>query len=210
MTHDVRPHAAYVFDLDGVVRDFAPRSPDAAIEAALGLPAGSVAATAFRPELLHPTVTGRQTFEQWYAAVCAALAGAVPHMAGAEPADARVREHMAAWRSHRGSPVEETVARLEALRADGHRTYVFTNGTDWVPEELELLGLTRLFDGVVNSAELGHMKPDAEAYAAAHAVIESDIGRRVERADVWFTDDRAENVDAAREFGWDAELFVAS
>ena len=204
----MRPHAAYVFDLDGVVRDFAPGSPDAAIEAALGLPAGSVAATAFRPELLHPTVTGRQTFEQWYAAVCTALADAVPHVAGSAGAQARVREQMEAWRAHRGSPVDETVARLEALRGDGHRTYVFTNGTDWVPEELALLGLDQLFDGVINSYELGHKKPDAEAYAAAHALIEADLGRTVERGEVWFTDDRADNVAAAREFGWHATVFT--
>jgi putative hydrolase of the HAD superfamily len=29
----------------------------------------------------------------------------------------------------------------------------------------------------------------------------------VGRDEVWFTDDRDENVVAAREFGWDAELF---
>lgn len=46
----VREHTAYVFDLDGVVRDFAPGDADPAIEAALGLPAGHVSATAFRSE----------------------------------------------------------------------------------------------------------------------------------------------------------------
>ncbi|NUQ31595.1 MAG: HAD family phosphatase, partial [Dermatophilaceae bacterium] len=32
-------------------------------------------------------------------------------------------------------------------------------------------------------------------------------GRELGRDEVWFTDDRAENVAAAREFGWDAEVF---
>jgi putative hydrolase of the HAD superfamily len=115
---------------------------------------------------------------------------------------------MEAWRTHRGTVVDETVERLEALRSDGHRTYVFTNGTDHVPAELELLGLARLFDGVFNSADLGVAKPDQQAYAAAHQAIEADLGRVVARGSVWFTDDRDENVRAAREFGWYAELFT--
>lgn len=190
---------AYVFDLDGVVRDFAPDSPDSLIEAALGLPAGGLAGLAFRPDLIEPTITGRQTFEQWYAAVCLALESVVP-----EPA--RVREHMARWRAHRGSPVDETVERIRALRDAGHRTYVFTNGTDLIPEELQLLGLTDLFDRVLNSADFGVAKPDPAAFAAAHRAIEEDLGP-LEPGAIWFTDDRADNVAAAAEFGWQAVLF---
>ena len=194
-------HAAYVFDLDGVVRDFAPGDANPAIEAALGLPAGHVAATAFRSELLLPSITGQRSFAAWFDAICAELEHVVP-----EPA--RVRGHMEAWRAHRGTVVDETVERLEALRSDGHRTYVFTNGTDHVPAELELLGLTRLFDAVLNSADFGVAKPDERAYAAAHQAIEADLGRALARESVWFTDDRDDNVRAARAFGWTAELFT--
>ncbi len=197
----MREHTAYVFDLDGVVRDFAPGDANPAIEAALGLPSGQVAATAFRPDLLLPTITGQQTFETWFAAICGALEEIVP-----EPV--RVREHMEAWRAHRGTVVEETVERLSALRAGGHRTYVFTNGTDYVPEELELLGITHLFDGLLNSSDFGVVKPDPRAYAAAHEAIEADLGREIPRDEVWFTDDRADNVTAALEFGWNAEIFT--
>ncbi len=197
----MREHAAYVFDLDGVVRDFSAGDATPMIEAALGLPGGSVAATAFRPDLLVPTITGQRSFDEWFASICLTLEEVVP-----EPD--RVREHMQAWRAHRGSPVTESVERLETLRAGGHRTYLFTNGTDLVPHELELLGLAHLFDGVVNSADLGVAKPDPEAFAAAHAVLERDLGRRLPAGDVWFTDDRRDNVDAARAFGWDAELFT--
>ncbi|GAB2751857.1 haloacid dehalogenase [Terrabacter koreensis] len=193
-------HTAYVFDLDGVVRDFAPGDPSAAIEAALSLPSGHVAATAFHADLLLPTITGRQTFDDWYSAICAALEDAT-----AEPG--RVRHHMEAWRANRGTAIDETVGRLEALRSAGHRTYVFTNGTDNVPAELELLGLGRLFDGLLNTADFGVAKPDPLAYAAAHRAIEGDLGRELARSEVWFTDDREDNVAAAREFGWDAEVF---
>ena len=196
----MRDHTAYLFDLDGVVRDFAPGDVGPAIEAALGLPAGHVAATAFRSELLLPTITGRQSFDEWFAAICRAIDEVVP-----EPE--RVRHHMEQWRTHRGTVVDETVERLELLRSAGHRTYVFTNGTDHVPRELELLGLTHLFDGLLNSADFGVAKPEPLAYAAAHRAIEGDLGRAVAREEVWFTDDRADNVAAAREFGWDAVVF---
>jgi putative hydrolase of the HAD superfamily len=197
----VTEYAAHVFDLDGVVRDFTAGDATLSIEAALGLPRGHVAATAFRPDLLEPTITGRQTFEHWYAAICVALESDVthPHL---------VQEHMAAWRDHRGAPIASTVAQLEGLRSSGARTFVFTNGTDTIPDELRLLGLDHLFDGLLNSAALGVAKPDPAAYAAAHAAIEDHLGRRVQRHRVWFTDDRPVNVEAAREFGWDAELFV--
>ncbi|MEO6999844.1 MAG: HAD family hydrolase [Terracoccus sp.] len=194
-------YTAYVFDLDGVVRDFAPGSADGAIETALGLPAGSVAATAFRDDLLVPTIRGLQSFEQWYGAICIELEQVV-----AEPGE--VRAQMQAWHAHRGTPISETVERLTSLRADGRRTYVFTNGTDHVPTELELLGVSGLFDAVLNSADFGVAKPDAEAYAAAHQSIELDLGRWVAGHEVWFTDDRVANVEAARDFGWHAELFL--
>ena len=194
-------HVAYVFDLDGVVRDFVPGRADDAIEAALGLPAGAVSATAFRDDLLVPTITGRQSFEQWYAAICDELEQVVT-----DPS--RVRAQMPAWHAHRGTPIPQTVERLRSLRTDGRRTYVFTNGTDHVPAELELLGLTELFDGVLNSADFGVAKPHPESYAAAHRSIELDVGRLLAGPEVWFTDDNAANVDAARNFGWHAALFV--
>lgn len=193
-------HVAHVFDLDGVVRDFTPGSVDATIEQALALTAGTVSAMAFRPDLVEPAITGRVSFEQWCAGICAGLERVVT-----EPG--RVRGQLQAWVDYRGEPIPETVERLTSLRAAGRRTYVFTNGTDHVPAELELLGLGSLFDGVLNSADFGVAKPDPAAYAAAHQAIEADLARPVPRGAVWFTDDRAANVVAARDFGWHAELF---
>ncbi|OFE15292.1 hypothetical protein BA895_06005 [Humibacillus sp. DSM 29435] len=194
-------HAAYVFDLDGVVRDFGAGSVDGGIETELGLPAGSVAATAFRDDLVGPTITGLQSFEQWFAAICSEL-----EQVAADPG--RVRSAMQRWRAHRGTPIPQTVARLTSLRAEGRRTYAFTNGTDHVPAELDLLGVSELFDAVLNSADFGVAKPDPRAYAAAHRTIERGLGRIMAAHEVWFTDDQVANVEAARDFGWHAELFV--
>ena len=73
------------------------------------------------------------------------------------------------------------------------------------PEDLFEISIG--LDGILNSADFGIAKPERGAFAAAHRVIESDLGHPVAPGDVWFTDDRADNVAAAREFGWDAELF---
>ncbi len=194
-------HVAYVCDLDGVVRDFAAGSVDGAIEAALGLPSGSIAATAFRDDLVGPTITGLQSFEQWFAAICSEL-----EQVAADPG--RVRHEMQGWHAHRGTPIPQTVERVRSLRAEGRRTYVFTNGTDHVPAELDLLGISQLFDAVLNSADFGVAKPDPRAYAAAHHLIERGLGRLVGGHEVWFTDDQVANVEAARDFGWHAELFA--
>ena len=78
-----------------------------------------------------------------------------------------------------------------------HAAYVFDldgvvrDFAPGVPTELALLGLDRLFDGVLNSADFGVAKPDLQAYAAAHRAIEADLGRAVAGAEVWFTDDRS-------------------
>lgn len=197
------PFAAYVFDLDGVVRDFRSGDVTPEIEQALGLPRGHVHETAFHPDLLEPTITGRQSFAQWYAAICATLEGAA-----SDPG--RVREHMDSWRRHRGTPVASTVAFLEALRSQGLRTFAFTNGTDTIPDELRLLGLDHLFDRLLNSHDFGVAKPDPAAYASAHAAVEEHLQQTVPPRRVWFTDDTAANVDAAREFGWTAELFTVA
>ncbi len=61
---------------------------------------------------------------------------------------------------------------------------------------------------MLNSAELGVAKPDPAAFAAAHRAIEDDLGRTVDPAEVWFTDDRPDNVVAAAAHGWAAELFT--
>ena len=67
--------------------------------------------------------------------------------------------------------------------------------------------MDHLVDVVLNSAVFGVAKPDQEAYAAAHAAIELRHGAPVAREHVLFTDDRPENVTAAREFGWQAVHF---
>jgi putative hydrolase of the HAD superfamily len=188
-----------VFDLDGVVREFDNAELEA-MDAELGLGESAFLRTAFERDVLARVVTGRMTFAEWSRDMADRL-----HAAGAAPeAVARVMDH---WHRHRGRPVTETVALIADLQREGRHTFVFTNGTDNVPAELEQIGLAHLLDGLINSADLGVAKPDEAAYAAAHEHIERRLDRPAPRADVAFVDDREENVTGAAAFGWRALHF---
>ena len=120
----------------------------------------------------------------------------------------RVARACPEWTEHNVSDPGITLIELFAWMTD-----MLVYRLNRVPDKvhvalLELLGIARLFDGVLNSADLGVAKPDVRAYAAAHAAIEAHLGRGLGHEQVWFTDDRIDNVAAAREFGWSAELFT--
>ncbi|WP_162802288.1 HAD family hydrolase [Ornithinimicrobium murale] len=192
--------AVVVFDLDGVVREFAP-SNSASVAAGLGMSPQEFLDLALAPELLRPVVTGRTTFRQWCDQIASALVerGARSDLA---------RESVQHWIADRGAPVAETVELMAELEKDGRQVFLFTNGTDNIPTELPQIGLGHLVDVALNSAVFGVAKPDQEAYAAAHAAIEVHLGRSVAREQVLFTDDLAVNVTAARKFGWQAVHFT--
>lgn len=51
-------------------------------------------------------------------------------------------------------------------------------------------------------------QPTAATYAQAHVEVEKRLGRTVGVGLVHYTDDRAEGVQGAREFGWQARIFT--
>ena len=64
------------------------------------------------------------------------------------------------------------------------------------------MGLKDRFDAIHYAAELGHAKPAPEFYAA----IEARTGYAP--ADIFFIDDKAANVEAARARGWNAAVWT--
>src|SRR5699024_486254 len=112
--------AVVVFDLDGVVREFAPTTLES-VATTLGVSRGDFLAVAFAPELLRPVVTGRATFAHWCRQITSALEGqgTAPDLA---------REAVRRWVSDRGAPVVETVELMAELEEDGRQVFLFTNG----------------------------------------------------------------------------------
>ncbi|WP_298888676.1 HAD family hydrolase [uncultured Serinicoccus sp.] len=105
----------------------------------------------------------------------------------------------------RHGPVESL---LDSLTTGGIPVVLLTDRPDQVAAELEEIGLARFIPMLLSTHDLGAAKPETEAYAAAHAEIERRLGRRVAPAEVAFTDDRADHVDAARAVGWRGQVFT--
>jgi putative hydrolase of the HAD superfamily len=184
--------AAALFDLDGVLRQHDPNHATATEEAAR-LPAGALHQAAFEVGRLAAAVGGRWTFEQWRDAVADHLADRY-RIDGRDTADrffaieaARVDEAVLAV-------VREVRARVPVG--------LLTNASSRLPAELDALGLTAEVDVVCNSWELGVAKPAPEAFALAAERM------GCEATACFFTDDRAENAEAARRAGMRAHHFT--
>lgn len=181
---------ALLIDLDGVLRRWPER--DAAIEAAHDLPRGSLRATAFAPELLAQAVTGRINDAQWREQVAARLRASHP---GAQ-VDGAVRQ----WSQSCGEVDAAVLALLEACRP-GLRRILVSNATSRLPADLDVLGLSRHFDAVVNSSEVGVAKPDTALFQAAFDRADAAPQRLL------FVDDDARNVAAAAALGVNAHHY---
>lgn len=190
-----------VLDLDGVLRDFDTEGHVGRAAAALGTDLEGLLEVAFGIDEAMAMLTGRCTHAEWVQALEARLLDDGHHPSA-------VDRLMTAWVEDRGTPVAPTTDLVDRLSAAGTPVFVFTNGTDRVPEELEHIGLGHLVPALLNACDLGVAKPDPEAYAVAHAEIERRLGRTVGREQVRFTDDRPHNVEAARAFGWQARIFT--
>jgi len=97
------------------------------------------------------------------------------------------------------------VSLLMKLRTGGQRMGVLSNTSPshWRHVTKQFPFLTELLCEYALSYELGAMKPDEAVYAAAEELA------GVSGPEIFFTDDRAENVAAAQSRGWDAVLFAS-
>jgi putative hydrolase of the HAD superfamily len=102
-------------------------------------------------------------------------------------------------------PIEESVAIVERLHAAGERLGIMsnTNPIDWAfVASGEFPFLNRCFEQIVLSFEVRSMKPEREIYETAVQCAGVAAG------EVFFTDDRQENVAGALAAGLDAVLFT--
>ena len=100
-------------------------------------------------------------------------------------------------------PNEELFARYRELHGQGYRLALLTNNVrEWEPLWRSMLPIDEIFDTVVDSAFVGHRKPDPEIYA-----ITTERLGNPDPAEVVFIDDFAHNIEAARKAGWNAIHF---
>ena len=106
------------------------------------------------------------------------------------------------WIEMAAPPINLTAKLLRALKSRGMPVYSLTNfGAQTMLVAEEHYPVLREFDRRFVSGELQLMKPDPRIYAH----VEAETGHAPET--LLFTDDRAENVEAAAERGWNVHKF---
>lgn len=101
------------------------------------------------------------------------------------------------------SPViDDSVTALHALKQEGVPVFALSNfgvqTFDWARTRFEVLGA---FDMAFISGHLQLMKPEPEIYAAL------EQGTGMAGAQLFFIDDKPENIAAARARGWQGHVF---
>lgn len=180
-----------IIDLDGVIRHWDP-SYYAEAEEHLGLPAGTITASAFADDRLARAMDGRTSFAEWCEEIGADVAGA--H--GVEAALIAETWAEAGWR------IDNSVVELVAAARQKVRVALLSNASTNLLEDLERSGIAGEFDAVIGSAHIGAAKPSERAFAAAAAAIAVPLDRCV------FVDDTPGHVEAARGLGMRAEVFT--
>jgi putative hydrolase of the HAD superfamily len=190
--HDAQgPFDAVLCDLDGVVRLWGDGMEQ--LDAAYGLPTGTLAAHAFAPYRLRPAIIGQVTDEEWRESVAYDLATPCGSLA-------RARRLVGEWSSLVGE-VDHTVLGLLATARRYVPVALVSNATTRLEHDLATLGLLDTVDAVINTARLGFCKPDVRVMR--HAA--ERVGASPERC--LFVDDSAENVEAARTLGMTGVLY---
>ncbi|MFJ4164425.1 HAD-IA family hydrolase [Microbacterium sp. NPDC089698] len=99
------------------------------------------------------------------------------------------------WDAYCGAENSELIDYARTLRARAG-VAILSNSADGAREEEERrYGFSAVFDPICYSHEIGANKPDPEAYTAALAAM------RAEPADVFFVDDRRQQIDGAARLG---------
>lgn len=107
------------------------------------------------------------------------------------------------WLETIGGPIQGTVAVMEQLRAAGIPVHAITNfAAELWPVTVEEYPFLGEFGEAVVSGEVGYVKPDPRIFDALVARTGRAPGTMV------FIDDRTDNVDAARQLGFQAVHFT--
>ncbi len=182
------------FDLGRVLLDFTHERGFEQIAAASGLTAQAVNDAMMKSGLSDRYETGELTSEEFHKAFCETTGSHIS-----------LDDLMTAW-GDIFDLMPATVALAANLRSAGNRIGILSNtcAAHWEFAARKFRVLDQIFDPVVTSYEAKSMKPDAGIYQAAAQAAACDPGN------LFFVDDREENVEGARKLGWHAVLFQSA
>lgn len=98
-------------------------------------------------------------------------------------------------------PIKEAQEFVEYIMKQGYKVYVLSNASDAFYDYFPRFRPIEDFDGIVVSADIHMIKPDAGIYRYLTEKY------NLESEECLFIDDRKENVDTALQLGWQAEVF---
>ncbi len=109
------------------------------------------------------------------------------------------------WIEHEHHIDTALLEQIQTFRADGILCYLGTNQERNRANYMKFeMGFLDSLDGVFASSNLGFRKPDLGFYKSLQDKIQTPA------SEILFWDDSLENVTAAREAGWNAEVFNVS
>lgn len=181
-----------VLDLDGVVVLGHPDGGrwDKDLERDLNIAPAAMQMQFFNPHF-HDVVTGRADMIEVLERIWPTLGH-----------ETTVREFVDYWFAKDSRIDSDVLSQVDVWRANGGKAFLATVQERHRARYVwESLGLSRHFQGIIYSADIGAVKPDTEFYARAQAMLPNCAPK-----DVLFFDDKPANVDAANAFGWKATL----
>ena len=176
-----------VFDLGKVLVDFDYGIAARKIAQGCGIEWAEVKKFIDQSPLLYRFETGLVTNEEFHKEICAYTGS----KEGFENFCGRFADIF--WE------IEPMIAWNATLRSKGIPTYIFSNTNGIAVQHIrQRFPFFANFNGHILSYEHGCMKPDAPIYE----VVEKIAGRKGN--DIFYVDDRAENIEAGLKRGWQA------
>lgn len=175
---------AILVDFDGVLRSW-PDS-DSVIEKKYGLITDSIREAAFEPDTLDLAIRGLISDEEWRKNIMTILHHAQP--------DADVASAINEWSVSYGEVDRELLALLSACKPYAE-ILLITNATSRLIGDLVALGLDDWFTKILNSSDIGCVKPEPEIYQIAIQACSCAL------SDIVYIDDSLPNTIAAEEKG---------
>lgn len=176
---------AILTDLDGVIRIWSPEIHRKA-ERTTGLPEDAIPKAAFSDDLLPLVITGQISDDEWRRRIADLLSKDFP--------EANTERAVALWSTSPGEVDTEVLEILRACRKKA-KLVLISNATSRLLSDLRRLGIAENFDYIINSSEVGFIKPDPNIYFAAL----NTVGATPDQA--LFIDDNAGHVAAATRLG---------
>lgn len=183
---------AVLCDVDGVIRHWQ-GDPIAAAERAHQVQEGTLARLVFAREFLYPACVGEITAAEWMARTRDRL---IESGLSDDATSALVRTLR-----DKNYTIDQQVMDWLAAARTRMPVWLLTNQMDDFGDTIAGTGDLEQVDGVINSAEVGVIKPEPEIYHIAAA----KVGVALEHS--LFVDDLLENTTAAAELGMATVLY---